>query len=1048
MVKFAPPSSRLLVPLCVALATFVTLAAFYLSHRETQKHQQLEETRIASANFAARLQTHVSARFDTVGLLARQFRQHSSVDSFAFQVETDLYHLMFQETQALNWVDPDGVIRFVTPLEGNHAALGLDLRSLPLPRAALEAARETGQLQVTPPLELAQGGQGVAAYIPVQDADAVIGFLNLVFRTTPLVQTALGGDEGAAYAIRVFDGETEVFSSSVRPGKNAPVATRDIQLANRVWQVHVSPSASISTILTQRQNVLALVVGLLLSGVTGFLSRLVIERQLSLRESQNRFQDFAMASSDWFWELDRNLRLLWASDGLARFLDQAPSDILGMDPITLRNPADDHPKWDALTTDLNTRRPFKNFDFYVDVGGETKWLRVSGVPVRDDAGGFCGYRGVATDITEQVFSEEKAREAADLLANSVEDSNELFSLWDSKDRLVLANRKFRDMHSAIPAAITPGTTYSDFVRAAIKQGYIPTETQHEDRFLATRLATRSQPDAPAIEVTRNDGTILNIRDQHIAGGAIVTIAQDVTEQRRYEDALRASQERYALAVQQVSIWDWDLLEDRLYTSPGFAKSLGYSHEEFEEIKRNSLSSLLHPDDLAAYRARQADHINAPGQIFSNEHRFRTRTGAYRWFLARGQAVADGTGRAVRSTGVLTDITERIELEEELHQSRKMDAIGQLTGGVAHDFNNLLTVIMGNAELIGEQSPAPAVAPLVEATIRAASRGAELTQRLLAFSMRQPLRPKRVDLPALLDGLPGLLTPTLGATIDLHLPTNDEAWPAFADPGQIENAVLNLVLNARDAMPDGGKLTIDCFNRHFDAPPDEKELTLEPGDYVVIRVTDTGTGMSQEVIKHACEPFFTTKGVGKGSGLGLSMVMGFAQQSGGQVVISSREGHGTTIDLYLPRAPQSPDTAPQSRPIPSSRPSGRGEHILLIEDDPALRHLTEQMLHKLGYAVTPAEHAQAARRQLARDPGIDLILSDVVLPGGTSGPAFVAEVLEHRPDMKVIYMSGYPASILEKEGHGATNEILLQKPFKISNLAKALQSKLQQDKRAV
>ena len=383
-----------------------------------------------------------------------------------------------------------------------------------------------------------------------------------------------------------------------------------------------------------------------------------------------------------------------------------------------------------------------------------------------------------------------------------------------------------------------------------------------------------------------------------------------------------------------------------------------------------------------------------------------------------------------------EIRERQEAEEKLRQAQKMEAIGKLTGGVAHDFNNLLAVIVGNAELLEEQTGSENES--LNTILRAAMRGAEVTQRLLAFSRRQPLQPRAVDLGVLVTGMSGLLSRTLGETIDVRTYAEDGLWMAMADPGQVEDALLNLALNARDAMPDGGTLKIVCRNTHLDGTDMVQEPDVAAGDYIVLAVTDDGTGMPAAVQAQAFEPFFTTKDVGKGSGLGLSMVYGFAKQSGGHAAIHSQDGRGTTINLYLPRA----DT-PAARPPADAGPDipqGRNETILILEDEADVRALAEQMLQRLGYRTITAGTAAQAEQALARGASVDLVLSDVVLPGGTSGPEFARRVRLRTPDLKFIFMSGYSAES-RPNGLTAAGETLIGKPFRRRQLAEAVHKAL-------
>ena len=384
-----------------------------------------------------------------------------------------------------------------------------------------------------------------------------------------------------------------------------------------------------------------------------------------------------------------------------------------------------------------------------------------------------------------------------------------------------------------------------------------------------------------------------------------------------------------------------------------------------------------------------------------------------------------------------DVTERRNAEESLRQAQKMEAVGQLTGGVAHDFNNLLAVIQGNAELMEvDREYAPSLA---ESIMRAVARGSELTQRLLAFSRQQPLHPRTVDLAELVSGMTGLLTRTLGETIEIERRADPNLWAATADPGQVENALLNLAINARDAMPRGGRLTIECLNASHDEAYAARTPDALAGDYVMLAVTDTGHGMTDQVKAHAFEPFFTTKEVGEGSGLGLSMIYGFAKQSGGYVSIDSEENLGTTVKLYLPRAKSAPAVEDERRD--ERPPMGRGETILVVEDDSDVRALAITMLRKLGYQTIDVSEVAAAREVLATGGRIDLVLSDVVLPGGVSGLELAEELCATHAGLPVILMSGYSAEVARREVRLGQDRVLLNKPFQLVQLAQALREAL-------
>jgi signal transduction histidine kinase len=380
-----------------------------------------------------------------------------------------------------------------------------------------------------------------------------------------------------------------------------------------------------------------------------------------------------------------------------------------------------------------------------------------------------------------------------------------------------------------------------------------------------------------------------------------------------------------------------------------------------------------------------------------------------------------------------------EREEKLHQAQKMEAVGQLTGGVAHDFNNLLMVISGNLKILeSELTDRPDLLQLAESAARAVNRGTTLTRSLLAFARRQPLNPVRVDLNQMLRDMVTMLVRTLGETIDVEVVGGAGLWKCELDPGQLQNAVLNLAINARDAMPQGGKLTIETSNARLDEEYAAHHAEVKPGQYAVVAVSDSGTGMSPEIIARAFDPFFTTKGIGKGSGLGLSMVYGFVKQSGGHIKIYSEVGQGTTVKLYLPR---SYDSALDIPAAPVKPAQGGHETILVVEDDADVRSLTVRLLGTLGYRVIEAGSAAEAMKLIDSTPNITLMLTDVVLPGGTNGRHLADQARAKLPALKIVYMSGYTENAILHHGRLDPGVLLLQKPFRRNELAEKIRAAL-------
>lgn len=396
------------------------------------------------------------------------------------------------------------------------------------------------------------------------------------------------------------------------------------------------------------------------------------------------------------------------------------------------------------------------------------------------------------------------------------------------------------------------------------------------------------------------------------------------------------------------------------------------------------------------------------------------------------------GEAAKLKGdVRQSIVRQQEIEAQLRQAQKMEAIGNLTGGMAHDFNNLLSVIIGNLDLLRGRlkngaAPDPEVDLLSGEALDAALRGADLTQRLLAFARRQPLRPQRIDVNDLVESITKLADRTLGEDIEIRLELGADVWPVIADAAQLEAGLLNIVNNARDAMPKGGRLTIATDNRNLDEDYTSLYPGLAPGRYALIEVSDTGTGIPADVLNHIFEPFFTTKEPGKGTGLGLSMVFGFMKQSGGHINAYSEAGHGTTFRLYLPRATAAADVPVE--PVVSAL-TGH-ETILAVEDNDGLRRVVVRQLNDLGYRVIEAQNGSAALHILEKEP-VDLLFTDIVMPGGLSGYDLAKTAISRWPALKVLLTSGFPETKLNGNGGAPANMRLLTKPYRKDDLARIM-----------
>lgn len=528
--------------------------------------------------------------------------------------------------------------------------------------------------------------------------------------------------------------------------------------------------------------------------------------------------------------------------------------------------------------------------------------------------------------------------------------------------------------------------------------------------------------------------------------AVTRELEEAAERRRRRAAEIALSEakdrmRFALDAANVGTWEANILERRAAWSARAEMLHGLGDGQFGGTF-DSFIAAVHPEDRDRVRRQVAE--SRRGQAESRiEYRVIWPDGSIHWIIDVGRTFYDADGTAVRAAGVSMDITAQRNLEEQFHQAQKMESIGNLAGGIAHDFNNLLTAILGysNVLLDDDESgtlPRDVARSFVEEIQKAGERAASLTSQLLAFSRRQIIQPTVLDINAVIGGLDRMLQRLIGEDIELRTHLSETLCPTRADAGQIEQVIMNLVVNARDAMPTGGKITIETDNLELDEAYSRQHIAVAPGGYVMLAVSDTGTGMSPEVQARIFEPFFTTKPKGRGTGLGLATIYGIVKQNAGDIGVESEPGKGTTFKVYLPRVDDVPVAVQQKA---TTVPRGRGESVLLVEDDHRVRKLARELLLRNGYEVIEGADAEDALRIAAAFPKpIDLLLTDVVMPG-MSGRVLAQRLAGDNPRLRVLYMSGYTDDAIVNHGVLTPDIAFLQKPFTPATFARAIRDVL-------
>jgi len=769
-------------------------------------------------------------------------------------------------------------------------------------------------------------------------------------------------------------------------------------------------------------------------------------RQLrdSLRASEARL-DIAMEASElsmWDWNVARDE--VYYNEQWRTSIGVDPQALLARTELSERLllPTHDAAVLEKFEMHFNGVTPVFECEYQLTTqSGKRKWfLARAKVVRRDDSGRALRVVGVLRDISSRKQSQQDSLEVQQRWERAVRGTSDGLYDWNLLTGHVWYAARFRDIVGYADTDFPD--TFSAFQNVL----------HADDRSLVlnkirAHLENQVRLDMRCRIVRRTGGVIwcrLRGEAERDAAGRPLRLAgsvSDISGQIDAEEALSRSQDFYGTILDSLPLF------------------ISYADRDERVVYANRLFQDFFRVPLVSSRGRGISDVigdkryNAIAPYFREALQGRTVESQGRLRDQHGKMVDieaiflphyDETGEVQGCFVAARDVTERRQLEAELRQSQKMEAVGRLTGGIAHDFNNLLSVIMGNMQLLARSlRESPRLLRQAETAMKAAMRGAELTRRLLAFARQQVLEPRVVDLNAMVAGMYELLRRSLTGDIEIRQMLDPDVWSSKVDPGQLENAVLNLIINARDAMPDGGVITITTRNVTLAAEHAIGAEAVQAGDYAVLEVADNGTGMSPETLKRVFEPFFTTKDVGKGSGLGLSMVYGFVRQSGGQVTLTSAPGKGTVVQLCFPRTLAQVEHAGAEVGAPTELPQG-SETILVVEDNREVRSTVMDILGSLGYRALEAANGHQALEQFMQHPDIALVFSDVMLPGGLPGTSLAAKLRERRPGLKMLMTSAFSDSAIMHRGMLDGSIEVLTKPYRVEDLARRVRAILDEE----
>ena len=1041
MVKNMRPSGLsqkakpLLPPILLFLILALIMSLIWLHEREQSRLELRELTHVMSQQVAIRLENWINAREAISKLLAKLWPTDYADNPTKFKRYAQNILNNYPGFLAINWIDSTWTIRIVNPDDPNRTALGKNLHKHPFPtvQQTLEKAMATGKMATTPPIHLLQGGSGIVSYIPVYASQKhLLGFINVVFRIDSLIHYCLND----AYVNTHFD--YIIYSNGNRPifwKGNIPrnfvdaasyKASAPAKIIDQKWLVTLFPTPQFIHEKITTANNRNFLFNLLFSFTIAFLIWILLLRNRRLKQSEDHFRTLFDSASTWIHILNPDGTILNVNRAFLNATSRTKNSVLGKNFADFLS-ADSKALFKTILASLNENRQFQaELRFQTD-SGALRHLDCFGAVVHDKNNKPQFIILHEIDITQRKYYQNKLNESEEKYrALSEQSSIGVYLIRNRK--LIYTNPKFAQIFGYdSPKEIMNSKSLDDFIKKD--------EKEKVDR--ALRELLRGHDNEMHLEITgkKKDGSPVHLEafgHRIVVNNrpAILGTFIDISERVKHLETIRQLSKAVEQSPVATIISDMNGIIE--YVNPAFSKITGFkAHEVMGQSYKIHQGKDI---DETIYQDIRRTVIE--GKVWSGEFKSHKKDGEQFWARCVISPLKDKSGKIMHLLTSMEDITEQKQLENELVQKQKMEAIGRLAGGIAHDFNNLLTVINGYSQLILHTLPREnALYPKIEQIFQAGERAKNLTSQLLAFSRKQIRQPSPINLSLLVQDIEKMLTRLIGEDVQITCSLQNDLWTIASDKNQIEQIILNLAVNARQAMPDGGKLTISTENIFTNEALIKQYPEIKPGKYVRLSIEDTGIGMDEETQKHIFEPFFTTKPMGQGTGLGLATVYGIVKQNEGYIYVNSAPTKGTKFCIYFPAIEKKAQNDIQEA-ISETKLKG-DETIFLVEDDPSVRELTLRALNYFGYKVIVSKNGEEALKRFNQNNiHVDLLITDVIMPG-IGGKKLVDLLHQHHPDLKVLFMSGYSEDQISRKGilNGSIN--FIQKPFAPIELVKQL-----------